>query len=189
MKKVEKLQNITDPVPQIPQIEKNPCEDYQTCELFVKKKDMKMFDSQEMIIFYESVILAKMEDSDIQMCELLLNEILALNLTPSPLVIKKLMQYYIESQRYEDCLRIFEQTPGWGGERTYAHGSIVITALIHMGRIADAWRGAEMLFKDDKHLSYTTSRSIFSFFLFSPLCLLLISPVKKHFIIYFDDLA
>ena len=151
---------MTEPVPQIPEIEQRPCDDYQSCELFIKQKDVTFFNSREMVLFYEAAIVAKMEHTDIQMCELLLNEILSLNLTPTSIILRDLMQFYISRKRYEDCLRIFEQTPGWGGERTYKHGSFVITALVHMGRLADAWRGAETLFKDNKYLSYTASRFV-----------------------------
>ena len=137
--------------------------DFQNSELFhPSQKAMLNITAVEMSNFYEVAIDAKMRDEDIQICEKLLYEMLALNLSPTPTITKLIMGYYLKKSRYDEVLRIFESVPSWGGHRNFVHGSMVILALTHMGRLADAWKGAEMLHASDKFLSYDAARELFS---------------------------
>lgn len=95
----------------------------------------------DMAGFYEAAIDAKMVHNDIQICEILLHEMLDLCLTPTNTSTRLIMDYYMRKDRYEDVLAMFENIPKWGGTRNYVHGSLVIKALACVGRLSDAWRG------------------------------------------------
>ena len=115
--------------------------DFQNCPLFERYEESKELTMQDMATFYEAAIDAKMLHNDIQICEILLYEMLDLCLTPTAYSTKLIMAYYLRKDKFDDVLRMFENIPKWGGTRNYVHGSMVITALANVGRLSDAWRG------------------------------------------------
>jgi hypothetical protein len=136
--------------------------DFQNSDLFNKELPDRIVEVIDMSNFYESAIEAKMMHNDIQTCELLLREMVDSQLTPTPTTSKLIMGYYLKTKRYSEVLHMFEMVPVWGGDRTYIHGSFVISALTLMGRLADAWRGAESLHAANKYLSHDTAIELFS---------------------------
>jgi hypothetical protein len=117
--------------------------DFQSCPLFGRYEESQELSQDDMADFYEAAIEAKMNHNDIQICEILLYEMLDLCLTPTAYSTKLLMGYYLRKDKFDDVLRMFENIPKWGGTRNYVHGSMVITALANIGRLSDAWRGKE----------------------------------------------
>lgn len=136
--------------------------DFQYSDLFKKELPDRIVQVIDMSNFYETAIEAKMMNNDIQTCELLLREMVESQLTPTPTTTKVIMGYYLKKKRYSEVLHMFEMVPVWGGDRTYIHGSFVISALTLMGRLADAWRGAESLHAANKYLSHDTAVELFT---------------------------
>lgn len=132
--------------------------DFQNSPLFVRKTDLIEVSATEMADFYEAAIEAKMGHEDIQTCELLVYEMLNLCLVPTSYSTKLIMGYYFRKEKYNDVLRMFENIPKWGGKRTFVHGSMVIAALTNVGRLSDAWRGAEIMEKDGRFLTHEAVR-------------------------------
>ena len=136
--------------------------DFQNSDLFNRELPDRIVEVIYMSNFYESAIEAKMMHNDIQTCEVLLREMVESQLTPTPTTSKLIMGYYLKRKRYSEVLHMFEMVPLWGGDRTYIHGSFVISALTLMGRLADAWRGAESLHAANKYLSHDTAVELFT---------------------------
>jgi hypothetical protein len=136
--------------------------DFQNSDLFHKELPDRIVQMIDIANFYESAIEAKMLHNDIQTCELLLREMIENQLIPTPITSKLIMGAFLKNRRYNEVLHMFEMIPVWGGDRTYKHGSIVISALTLMGRLADAWRGAESLHAANKYLSHDTAIELFS---------------------------
>ena len=136
--------------------------DFQNCIIFEKNRNMEDLTAEDMGNYYELAIESKMIDEDIQTAELLLLQMTTLQIPPTPTVTKLLLGFYLKKKRYEDLIRLFEAVPSWGGDRNFVHGSILILALTQMGRLADAWRGTEMLRASDKYLSYDAARALFT---------------------------
>lgn len=100
-------------------------------------------------------------------CLTMLNALIGMHTQVETHTLKNVMGCMLESERYEEVLRIFEAMPGWGVERDRRHASIFVEALSRLGRLSDAWRGLRHMAEVGQPLMLPAYRALFARLLFS----------------------